>query len=96
MERHDDGAVGVHGIGHGDRGFLKGDRRVIHRQAIKRRAVERGKSFEFVERAFIVKDSDIAFKRIGRVEYPRAAARRFFQMLGMGRGIRAEKDAGRS
>lgn len=60
------------------------------------RTVEARKAFKFVERTIFVKRSNIAFQRIGGVENPRTAARRFLRFDRMGRAIGAEEKFGRA
>src|SRR5580692_634630 len=86
-------------VGAGDFDFLwRGPRRLLQRDLvlarrhpIMLRAVERGKGFELVERAFLLEYPRIGLDRDRRIEHARHAIGRNFPRIRMRRGIGAEE-----
>ncbi len=83
-------------VGDDDLGAFQGHRALIERQAVKAWSMFAGKPLEPVERAILVEGRDIAFERIGRIEDPRAAARRFLGIHRVRRAVGAEEEFGRA
>src|SRR5437899_944101 len=72
-------------------GFLKRYRLLVDRQLVMPRAVERGESFELVERAFLFENPGVGLDRNRRVEQARNAVECKFPRDRMRRRIGAEE-----
>jgi hypothetical protein len=89
MERH----KAVDAIGHLNGHTFEGDLMPVHRHAIERGAMARGKPLELIQRSFVIEHLCITLDGIGRVEDASAAAGGLLALAGVGSGIRAEEKA---
>jgi hypothetical protein len=71
--------------------FAQRHRAFIERQLVEIGAVDRGKTFEPVERTFLFKYQSVTFERERRIENACTSAGGFLRRQGMRRAVRAEE-----
>src|SRR3954451_25481042 len=76
------------------RALREGDPLLVRRQAVERRAVQRGEGLEAVEHVLLGEDLEVALDGDGRAEHPGAAAIGLLEVAQMRGRVGAEEEVG--
>ena len=92
MERYNLIPAEREALGNSLRVTCQGDLSAVWLKSVKGGAIKRGKSFELIQRIFLVEGIGVAFNGVGGVENPGAAAGTFFRADRMRGRVRAKEE----